>query len=880
MTTLTATQIANTTADHVSVQVRTFAGDYYAKYLRPNGIASLLATWTDPDTGKPAGLTEITARVSWRSTCTYEWRGNTLAWTAELQGTDYDAAYLDLGRTIVQWMRIWRPASGWQPWLLDLVGQITNRDDVDNCQHGQQWTRTLVGTNGSLDRWNAPHLVAGPIDVATGSTVTASPALALPELERDTGEFIGEGATDSVQADNIADGKLGTVYISEAIPAATIPTWPVAGEDGNLWISEVFCKPVVGWPASQCWWVEIWNGRRHGGQEGSRIYLKLINNPSHVQAIDSSAGIFMAPGTQILHPDRFAVVCGNRTFFEKYTGGAPNAEFVLDASAYKPTFIPDVTDGYIAVCGPDGTGLSNGIAWAPAGALRRYEGWDTGSPNWAARAAVNETALPVGDSIAWYGDTANRDAYYGFYQNNAPHPGDYRLPQGGVWAQVVLPANACKLIAPLSASSTHVALDNYLGWRQPTTAEGGTLKGIVSLGTNYVFNYSGRDTGGLIVASWDNAPPSPLPIGTAVNPLAYVTLNGAGSWYTMDGYPLIETQLVRRKTPVVEGYQCLWSPFEARTPGTDGWRGDYYDHWHFAGGLTGQVITDALSDGAYGFLWVRTILYFVEHMADSGRAKINEVRAKVAQTALGWSGTPDVNGERSVDLAWYLLRDYYGMAARDTSDASSHLAHQLGQHATAIQPISQVLDDLARATGCLVDYTPVGTVYWRDDPRWPLGRSETAPLYTFDAASLRGDLHLTQGLPPVNYVILNATSLEGGEPHAVRVVYPPGPKPTGEPEPGALTEEISGYNVAQDQQAFFVAESEWHNRFYTGTATLTVKGVGEWCRPGLWVGTTWDHDGSGLTTQWWLIDKVTRRRELADGQPAQTTELSLRQYLS
>ena len=721
---------------------------------------------------------------------------------------------------------------GWQPWQKHFCGEIVSRNDKNGYQNGYPWRRTITGTNFQLSSINAPRITAGKIRVAEGGSVTGNEPLEPVEAERDTGEFVGGRA--NVDLANITDGNRNTVYISGTIPNGTAVPFPIAGEDGAVLPSEVFVKPFPGWSIDRSWWVEVFNQRSQNQ-----------NYPVGFQCATHSGGVYtyypIGDGSQWgnVSADRCMVFCANRRTFDELTGGDNNgAEKIVDISQFGEAHLSLDAAVYAG---------QRIIAWAPGGAARDYVFEHAfGTEEWHG-ATFNSTLLADGESILnTFADTP-LDQLSNWEVNEYPHPGANGTGEGPVWFKVTLLENTCLTLDAISAASTTIRLDNYVGWLAAKTGWGPTGKGVIS---GCVFNWIYRDVDGLHGVTWVNAPGAAIPASTRCYP--YVN-NEAQT-----GYPLTATHLVRRKFPAIESYRVYWSQFDALGYADTGWRLDYYPQSHTVQKNAQNLrLTDRLGDGTYDHLWVRSILYLIDRMTDGGRAKVNEVEADLSQLALELTGTAALDGNNSAELARYLYSQWCGLSENDFIDESYAGIHTMGQHALAITPVASVLDDLARATGCLCEYGRDGRVYWREDPWWPLNSAAASVVWPFDGSSYRGEPEINQTPAQIDFVILNAISLEE-DAHTLRIVYPT-PIGTIEPPVWAMVTEVNDRVVAQDADASLVAQMEFERAVLSNRgAQLVVKGAGEWAKPGQRVGLYFDYTGTAAVQyKTWIIQSVT-----------------------
>lgn len=880
--------ISNAVSYHT--QYRAFSGPTY-KSLFEAGIYSALSGWTAPDTGKPSGWTEITSRVHWPGGTRERLSGNAITWEADLSGEDYDGNLLAIGTAVVLWRRYYTPEDGWLAWAREYVGQFLNLDDQDDYRHGQQWRRGVVGSQYNLSRLDSRPLSAGPLDVTTGSTVSAwnSDVLINPVQEADSGEYVGEIA--NVQPDNIADGKLSTVYISETVPNATQTEMEVK-VDGGVILTEVMFAPALGWPQAATWWAQVYNCRNRDGPQS----FHLVTARDYDAVNMTYREVHYAGGwPEKLDEGQFGIVCGNRALFELYTGGAPNARFVIDVSRYTYEFTLDPTDGFIGICSGehDTEGIAespSNIIWAPDGAPRRaFRGWNVGSPSYDPQYTFDSDLTPAGS-----GNSIRRIATPEFMGGGGdpdwfelvtmPTPGRHSVKSVPVALQVLLPENICRLTAALTGSSTVVTLDNDVGW----FTDGG--KGIVE---SDVFTYTAYAKGvGLTGMTWDNSGSHDHAIGARCYPYAQVVFHGALTWAQQTGYPLTDFYLLRRRPPFIqEGRVYLSYLREAAQFDDETSQPDYDARFFWAGNALQQSRRFSLADPDrdLSYRWVAAILIVFDKMSDGGRAKLNEIWARVAYAQRTSSIDDDGVGitttgdrfeaavrSRSADLAQYIYT-LAGGAASDFVDQSYVLGHRLGEHRISPVAITRVMSDLAQKTGCLVRYGTDGRIYWQDDPWWP-GSGYVPMTEAWTSDNLVGALRFGETARTIDYVTVNALSLESEPPLQVRVTYPPPPNGALEPPVGSQTQEIGGFSVVSETDARFLAESEYRKATLNTQGAATLKGIHD-IRPGQLVSTAYDFGlGPTISETWqWQITSVNTQRAMsASGRSVvQTVELRL-----
>lgn len=887
--------VANAPAYHA--EYRCYAGPTFASLLTA-GLTASLSGWSAPTVGTPDGWTDISARVHWPGGLRQTLGGNSITWEAELQGENYAAAYLALGLAVALWRRYWTPAGGWEPWVREYVGQWAATDDQNDYRNGKAWRRAVTGVQYDLSRRNAPPLAFGPLDVTTGASVEVWNGDVLPDptLEAASGEYAGAPA--SVGGGNIVDGKLTTLFISNSAPG-TVEDKPDVWEDGGVIVSEVMFQPVNGWPQSACWWVEVYSDRNRGleqnfGLVAGRAYnattgrYETAHYVGHQDGQGRYAGAHGWGDKGRLSDGRFGIVCGNRALFELYTGGAPDAQFILDASLYNTAFTLDPDDGFVgvttnAVTGGDAQGT---IIWTPGGVARKADVthavgdgagsyWYGAPPGYAAVATFDSATLPANGGYSVrraLGVNRGIPPTHGdpsvFSAVRFPSPGGHTTKATPVVLRVELPENVCYLTQSVTADTTALTLDNYVGWLE----DGG--KGNVE---GDIFTFAARTVNGLTGVTWDAGGSHDHEASARAYPYAQTPgVGGALSWANQTGYPLSELTLFRRRPPAILEGRVYLSPLMTARQYEDetGWQDYPWSYsWANSQELTRRL---TLADGNTGtnYQWVHVILIVIDKMADSGRAKLNEIRAVAIHAAS--NGLPADAVATAAGLARYLLTSYCGIQAADFVDRSYSLAHRLGAQRLSPIPMTRILNDLARQTGCLVYYAPDGVIYWLDDPWWP-ERENWTRQQIWTTAHLSGELRVNEQAQTVDYVVVNAQALDGDLPHPIRVTYPPPPGGGKEPPAGSQAVEIGGVTVASETDARRLAEMEYLKARATATTTGAPVGVYD-LRPGQLVAIVADY-GQAAACAWdWQIADVTTQRRAGAGGRAVTQSLGLRLY--
>lgn len=856
------------------------------------GVTGYLASWTDPDTNIATGFVEITDRAHWNGQFTSRLDGSSIVWSAELQGQDYHEQVLGLGIPVVCWRRfhtkpndwntIQTAVGEWSAWSIAFVGQFVRNENEDDYRHGQTWRRTVEGISYNLTRKNATRFTVGPLNVVQGASVDVldNDTLTNPAIERDQGEFVGTIA--DVTPTNIVDGKPQTVWISSSQPNITDiqgDYMPVGVPNGGVFISEVFFWPIFPYSSASCWWVEVYN-TDDTDQKIDYLYFGSIAADG-ATFTETALKVYGGPGPigaetrSMLNPGRFGIICGNRAIFERYTGGAPGAQWILDASDLEggELIVPDPVSGYVSSGGMDNTFIwrPGGLPYYSNGTAEWYGKPPEGTPGYPGPhyGTFDSNLLPEGSGyslarklMAYDGASGKWIPYGGFGSIGAqyferllyPTPAAQSLRQHSVALKITLPENIAHITQTIDASTTTIPIDNVIGF---TTGSQAIINAAI-------FNITERD-GNDLIGAWETGeePGAPIESGTRIYPYGEFDLNDSVQKAAMTGYPLSSVSWQRRKFPVPINWQ-MWVSYldTARHYQEGGWDTDYYKPGNGISDSSGgsKSYTWHLTNNSEQFAWVRIILLVIDRMSDNGRAKMNEVFAKLGQLYVDSSGnTVEIDFTHAYDLIYYLLVTYYGMSESDLVDDSNVLLHQLGNFAIAIQPLYQILNDIARKTGCLIYYAPTGKIHIIDDPRWPLCTSTTS--YYFTANNMRETLSWQDELPTYDWLILNATALSNDYPTPIRAVYPPPSYPSTEPPSGAIVKEVDGYSVTGEQEAKYLAEGIWKQDRYNGSLRLTPIAAMPDLYAGQIVEITYDFYGDDSTiTRRYQIEQLSEQR--------------------
>ena len=318
---LTATQIANSTAGKFDVELRFYGGFTYSALT----LSSYVSGAIDPSV---VDWTNVTSLVNDAGSMTYGRESNSLRWSAQISGTNYNGLYFAVGQAILCLRRVLVagvqtvPASGtWELWWL---GQVISGSTQDDYKHGGVWTRQVAGMDALLQRSTAPRLTAGRMNLLSGVTPTAKSTLLNPALEAGTGEF--PGTLVNVSPSNTTDGNVNTLWISNEAPHHSVIS------SATAIFNKVFFKPLAGYNQAKTWWVEL----DYPGEfvDGDWYLQNSAGEIIYFMSGDYGEAVRGDEGTH------HVIIAASASDFEAYTGGAQGGAVVFDAKLcpYQGTF--------------------------------------------------------------------------------------------------------------------------------------------------------------------------------------------------------------------------------------------------------------------------------------------------------------------------------------------------------------------------------------------------------------------------------------------------------------------------------------------------------------------------------------------------------------
>ena len=226
------------------------------------------------------------------------------------------------------------------------------------------------------------------------------------------------------------------------------------------------------------------------------------------------------------------------------------------------------------------------------------------------------------------------------------------------------------------------------------------------------------------------------------------------------------------------------------------------------------------------------------------------------------------------DVIYYILDEVGAdLMIKDSNDANILTTTypegwgRIGKLSTAISPIPDVLNDIATAHGCIIEWARSGKIIIHADPWWPSARSTVEWPFKFADTNIRGNVNFARSLTSVTGVAVTCTDTDGNT--LSRVVFPPDAT-------GSGVQEITGLTIGKPANRDALAINLYWKLNNTDKATFRVKGVGDWCHPREIVYLSWNNVYEGL----WVIERVNKSWSYADNIKSWTCDLELRKYFA
>jgi hypothetical protein len=834
--------------------------------------------------GELDNWTDVTESVVYNGSLTLERVSSSIRMGATLNGINYDKTYFGPGQAI---LCLWHIAvNGVQnvPYTADyysvcFLGHIIEGGHEDDYKHGARWTRSLGGADSLLQRSTAPRLAAGRVNLLSNATVTASSTLLVPASEAGTGEFAG--ALVNVDPENVIDNNINTLWIANDSPHVDALAEPV----GDIY--RVFFSPVAGYDVNKLWWFEVQSGNTWFTNEDD-VFLRYDSWEDRTRRV---------------------IICANKPYFEAYFGSefavdeiidartleqghyhydeacnpGPDADPPGDGNCWEVLIFDDATPftlnptaGWIQVRDSFNNDPRSAVAWNQDGSNVDITGgswgpgvaWDAGpSP------AINVSTILAGSGLV-HETTGSVATNWAISPYMVPGENPSK-PNTMEWLLFALEPQSAALTAGVSAGATSITLSSTMGLLD-------TGSGICE---SDAFTYTGRTATTLtgIPATGANALGAHL-LGAQV----YQTLDGV----TQYGWPCTAIELLRPSTPglavIMTGRIYFVSTIlPSVVPGTPEtvepedpddaanlWKQDY--DANFISFKARDAVGDPLDYGSYlidpgdGPRWIQYVLVIFDEMSDLARARLNEAKLYLAQTQIDNSGLGNLDTLRAGALARYLL-GLSGITSGFT-DYTFGSTHRIGEHATGIMPYPRVLDDLARITGCCIDWGLAGEITWNHDMWWPMGMADAqlSPAAILDSTCLQDTVQYKGTKPDEVGVRIHARTPDGL--HQYDSAWPRETLTSQDQFVELDDLVITDPNVVEQLAQTLYYKYGLNYASGMQEITFNVKGAGHWLRPEQYVRIpcvastgeviTWDRyvnyaGGMDLTSISWLIESVT-----------------------
>jgi len=395
-----------------------------------NSLANLIVL-SDPFTASAGS----TVRVFWPVTDYYHsdirfkagLRGRIFNWDAKVEFFEIPKRFLGHDFAICVLRRKWVSGTwtDWKVWFVGWIANVSIKKDYLNVADAEI---TVRGLTYKLENSAAPALSRGggggrggreePVPVE-GVSTRASSVLADLYLEADSDDWL-LGEPESVDPDNVVDGDLNTLWISEGEPNNV--AWEDPNPSAGICIDEVFMLPPVGF-GSEYQWFRIWLVQNWKVGE-----IRIYNHQTTWEEGEDPGptGYYLDLSDSALHDQVIVgkpiILCYNATAFRQMfdPGDIPIIEWssLRGHSKNARLFHLGYTNGFIHVR-PKGWGSNDGVAWGDGSDTPDGHPYGFWNGPWVKRPARGHAIrrFPAGQDT----DTASD-----WIEEESPAPGEYR----------------------------------------------------------------------------------------------------------------------------------------------------------------------------------------------------------------------------------------------------------------------------------------------------------------------------------------------------------------------------------------------------------------------------------------------------------------------
>jgi len=864
---------------------------------------------------------EITGRCT-RLSVDWSEDGGAAIWRVKLGGFNYDSFLLDNDNCVVAELiqrpytadpGIGDPYDAWTPWSLWWLGYIKQANLKDAGDRLREWDAEIEGISQYAAATESPPRHYGKNDLAEGKSITVSSYLADPYLEKDAGEFIGYPSLDG---DQVNDGDLGTLWMSDGEPALTIEQIY-----NSVSINEVLLRPREGYSEREHQWIEIVFKREDGGTEKLKWWSLCTKATTFQQQSwrpiidqDEETGVieygppqtYYTPYNNFLPlkgdggintgAGDFVVLTFNKAkFMEKYPDVQENR--VYDIRGWQQgTFSLDTTGDFLLLKNLGVTTRSN-VWWSDGNgdweSIAPYMTNDNEPPYWTGAMMPvpprghSFRRSPAGNAPNISGSSQKDNLSYWVQDEKDPTPGTHTSGEPE-WLSVDIGTMGITLEEDVAIGETNTIYlsKQPLGLNIPQDEYDIRYVLINSEIIGYNFVDNDNNTLGGLRRGQGGTSAAAHPAESIVKALDSV------SGTATENHKVSAVSWRRRDVRMASGLPIVPQAFEVYTswyadpiyPDDEAWNepeglGGWEDYWikrHAVGQWKNTSWIGGISDEQR----VRHVLILFRKMTDGGRVKINQFHVWAAQVDL-----IEVPPEADEELRDLVDVNYSAAVIFDILNRDIDLAPSLftavddGRPFVELQTTNsrslQIIKDICRRTGTSVVFNLDETVEHRYHPLYPLADLETLEI-TWDRDNTRRISLSRPFRHNVSQAVIKAH--ESTEEESFEARYPKNPL-----EYGSRVE-LEDWVLTDPNDAALMAEYTFKQRNAPLSATLIPVGPAEWVKPGQRHAINWilDDRGELLKNRNFVVTSVRWELNFGGGDPAAKdwrTSITLKELL-
>ncbi len=770
-----------------------------------------------------------------------------VTWQAKMGGVTIPQAAIRNRHLVLIQTRVNDANGAMGLWTNELFGWLMNPEASDDYKHEGAWTVQILSSAGMLALLETPGVHVGQLNVAVQSNASASPQLAAPYKEYNSGAFTA--AEPDLGPANAIDGRMTTLYMSERNIQSAANKPPDPGSDAPAYsIDQVHVSPYDG-QGDGARWIQIVG-------PGAYRTPRLANQNKVFPELYDKA--LLPNDTSFDYRVPKLILCEHKPIFEMENPGIDSDWTICELGGTTIRNMNHYT-GAFGEAGQENSAVTIAEWWdslLPAGAALHLEygsQWDCGMVTWGTMGTLQLSTIHAWDPIDWSGTSLVAPAAgqtmwrnYTVAKGSAEAWYSSRISTPGYWMDGTTPQWLRTMLRPIG-----------LRLRDALTADIFPMGG----GTVYVTSDLGDSVNGLGAAGTIQIATEQMPYTAKVEAGGQLTgvirgvaplAHAAGDQcFVLEGTVAtnaigVKKIVLRQKAgqPTVKDFKLYASrSMVARVPSDAGFANDY--------DLLAQVTNNV--DEAYTYTLAptsryRQILVVVTATGATGRLVIPELQV-IADDANYDTSSLLAADSTAAQLAGCVL-DLCGIPTGAQTLVAGTPA--LDNVTTERGSAWRVLTDLADYAGCRITVARDSKITFQIDPLWSISDPAPAADYSWDdsdIASIRPNWRTGLSVGQMRLKWISGDGESGGVAY-----YPATPDTVGQQvDAGPYVCASAAAALVKAHKLYWIRRAPYGDVLEMGDPTWSV-------RPGMIISRTWPLDSTMLDLdRTYMVRQATHR---------------------